>query len=129
MVSPSTLAANPAQYSNALAAHATSPFDSRRVFPSLRVSSLASCSELSRTRLVSLERRRPLLLGSMSIQPADSSAVFALSTAAFASCFVARGTSPPTPCFARARNDETAPLLPSLPSPPTLLLYFFILTV
>ena len=109
MVSPSTLSANPAQYSNALAAHATSPFDSRRVFPSLRVSSLASCSELSRTRLVSLERRRPLLLGSMSIQPDDSSAVFALSTAAFASCFVARGTSATTSLFEGSRSDETAP--------------------
>src|SRR5438552_19185237 len=96
MVSPSTLSANPAQYSNALAAHATSPFDSRRVFPSLRVSSLASCSELSQTRLVSLERRRPLFLGSLSIQPAESSPVLALSTAASAPCFVAPGRSAAT---------------------------------
>src|SRR2546428_8974663 len=118
MVSPSTLSANPAQYSNALAAHATSPFDSRRVFPSLRVSSLASCSELSRTRLVSLERRRPLLLGSMSIQPADSSAVFALSTAAFASCFVAPGNLATNPLFLGSKNDETGPLWLFFPSSP-----------
>src|SRR5438309_8448795 len=110
MVSPSILSANPAQYSNALAAQATSPFDSRRVLPSLRVSSLASCSELSLTRPVSLVRRRPLLLGSMSTQPVDSSADLALSTAAFASCLVARGTSATTSLFEGSRIDETAPL-------------------
>src|SRR5690348_13217496 len=126
MVSPSTLSANPAQYSKALAAQDTSPFDSRRVFPSLRVSSLASCSEFSRTRLVSLVRRRPLLLGSMSTQPADSRAVLALSTAAFTSFLVARGTSATISLLEGSRIDETAPFELSFHSPPISILCFWI---
>src|SRR5207245_9849997 len=117
---------HPAQYSNALAAQAIAPFDSRRVFPSLRVSSFASWSEFSRTRPVSLVRRRPLLLGSMSTQPADSSVVLAISIAAFASCFVARGISATTSLFEGSRTNETAPFELSFHSPPISILYFLI---
>src|SRR5713101_5632014 len=86
-------------------------------FTLVQVSSLASSSEFSRTRPASFVSILPLFPGSMSRHSGDPKASLAASTAAFASCLDALGTSAIVSPLDGSRMDDLAPVVLSFHSP------------